>query len=88
MHQKTRKGSKNEDRWLGPYEVIDIRKTSCTLKNKSGKRLKTCVNLNQLKPYLKHVEEVEQIDEVSAAKALILLGKREEENEKVLTLFS
>ncbi len=51
MKQKTRKGSKNEDRWLGPYTIVEILKTSCRLKNVSGKLLKTQININQLKPY-------------------------------------
>ncbi len=51
MKQKTRKGSKNEDHWLGPYTIVDISKTSCRLKNVSGKLLKTQININQLKPY-------------------------------------
>ena len=51
MKQKTRKGSKNEDRWLGPYTIVDLSKTSCHLKNASGKQLKAHININQLKPY-------------------------------------
>ena len=51
MKQKTRKGSKNEDRWLGPYSIVDLSKTSCHLINKSGKKLKGRINLNQLKLY-------------------------------------
>ena len=51
MKQKTRKGSKNEDRWLGPYTIVDISKTSCRLKNTSGKQLKPHININQLKLY-------------------------------------
>lgn len=54
MKQKTRKGSKDEDRWLGPFEVVQISKTTCVLKNKEGKQLKTRVNINQLKPYLEN----------------------------------
>ena len=37
MQQKTRKGKKMEDRWLGPYVIVEISKTSCLLKNQSGK---------------------------------------------------
>ena len=51
MKQKTRKGSKNGDRWLGPYTIVDLSKTSCHLKNASGKQLKAHININQLKPY-------------------------------------
>lgn len=51
MKQKTRKGSKSEDRWLGPYIIVGLSKTTCCLKNKSGKMLKNRVNINQLKPY-------------------------------------
>jgi hypothetical protein len=52
MKQKTRKGSKSEDRWLGPYTISELSATSCVLMNVGGKRLKTRINLNQLKPYL------------------------------------
>lgn len=51
MRQKTRKGSKNEDRWLGPYTIVSMSKYSVSLKNKHGTNLKTSVNVNQLKPY-------------------------------------
>ena len=51
MQQKTRKGKKMEDRWLGPYTIVEITKTSCLLKNLSGKVLKQRINLGQLKPY-------------------------------------
>lgn len=50
MKQKTRKGSKNEDKWLGPYTIVDLSKNICHLENKQGKLLKNCINLNQLKP--------------------------------------
>ncbi|SMN01821.1 hypothetical protein SPONN_110 [uncultured Candidatus Thioglobus sp.] len=56
MKQKTRKGSKSEDRWLGPYTIMALSKTSCILVNASGRRLKTRVNLNQLKPYMQNVD--------------------------------
>ena len=52
MKQKTRKGSKHEDRWLGPYTIAELTKTNCVLINKLGKRLKTRININQLKPYI------------------------------------
>ena len=51
MQQKTRKGKKMEDRWLGPYVIVEISNTSCLLKNQSGKILKQRVNLCQLKPF-------------------------------------
>ena len=51
MQQKTRKGKKMEDRWLGPYTIVEITKTSCLLKNSSDKILKQRINLSQLKPY-------------------------------------
>ena len=51
MQQKTRKGKKLEDRWLGPYTIVEVTKTSCLLKNASGKVLKQRINLSQLKPY-------------------------------------
>ena len=31
MLQKTRKGNKTEDRWLGPYVIVELSKTSCLL---------------------------------------------------------
>jgi len=52
MQQKTKKGKKMEDRWLGPYIIVEITKTSCLLKNKSDKILKQRINICQLKPYL------------------------------------
>ena len=39
MKQKTRKGSKHEDRWLGPYTIVELSKTTCRLKNALGKIL-------------------------------------------------
>ena len=52
MKQKTRKGYKNEDRWLGPYVIVTLAKSTCLLKSsKTGKNLKTKVNISQLKPY-------------------------------------
>ncbi len=52
MRQKTRKGSKGEDRWLGPYVIIELSATSCLLKNEHEKVLKTRIGLSQLKPFL------------------------------------
>ena len=51
QRKKTRKGSKNEDRWLGSYTIVDLSRTSCRLKNASGKQLKAHININQCKPY-------------------------------------
>ena len=51
MQQLTKKGKKMEDRWLGPYLIVEISKTSCLLKNRLGKVLKQRVNLCQLKPF-------------------------------------
>ena len=64
MKQKTRKGSKHEDRWLGPYTIVELSTTTCRLANALGKNLKTRINLSQLKPYLgpldnKHVDTTE-----------------------------
>ncbi len=52
MRQKTRKGNKGEDRWLGPYVIVELSNTSCLLKNEHGKVLKTRISLSQLKPFL------------------------------------
>jgi len=52
MQQKTKKGKKMEDRWLGPYVIVEITTTSCLLQNKSGTILKHRINICQLKPYL------------------------------------
>ena len=67
MKQKTRKGSKHEDRWLGPYTIVEISTTTCCLANVLGKNLKTRINHSQLKPYLgpldnKHVDTTESED--------------------------
>ena len=51
MQQLTKKGRKMEDRWLGPYLIVEISKTSCLLKNRLRKVLKQRVNLCQLKPF-------------------------------------
>lgn len=81
MKQKTRKGSKREDRWLGPYEILEMSKTTCVLQNKAGKCLKTRVNTNQLKPYLQatlsfNTKPIEkplcgELQRVSAAESLL-----------------
>ena len=52
MLQKTRKGNKGEDRWLGPYMIVELSTTSAILQNEHGKTLKTRISLNQLKPYI------------------------------------
>lgn len=62
MKQKTRKGSKSEDRRLGPYTIMSLSKTSCILVNVTGKKLKTRVNFNQLKPYLQDADDHHQCE--------------------------
>lgn len=57
MQQKTRKGKKMEDRWLGPYTIVEISTTSCLLKNNMGKVFKQRINLCQLKPFLETLQE-------------------------------
>ena len=64
MKQKTRKGSKHEDQWLGPYTIVELSTTTCRLANALGKNLKTRINLSQMKSYLgpldnKHVDTTE-----------------------------
>ena len=53
MLQKTKKGHKMEDNWLGPYIVCDLNneKGTSRLKDKFGKTLKRQVPLKQLKLY-------------------------------------
>ena len=53
MRRKTRKGSKLEDTWLGPYKIVSISAYgSCKLSSqKTGVKLKAKVNVSQLKPY-------------------------------------
>ena len=58
MQQKTKKGKKMEDRWLGPYFIVELSNTSCLLKNHSVKILKQRINLCQLKPYLSQLQTV------------------------------
>ena len=45
-----------ENRWFGPYVIVEISKTSCLVKNSSGKTLKQRINLCQLKPYRENDE--------------------------------
>lgn len=52
MKQKTRKGSKKDDRWLGPYTIVSLGKTAARLKNRHGSCLKSSVNVGQLRPYI------------------------------------
>ena len=70
MKQKTRKGSKHEDRWLGPYTIVELSKTTCRLKNALGKIINTRINLSQLKPYHspldhKHIESEDGLTDQS-----------------------
>ena len=51
MKKKTKKGHKSEDPWLGPYTIAELSATSCLLVNKHNEKLKTGVNLSQLKLY-------------------------------------
>ena len=48
QRKKTRKGSKNEDRWLGPYTIVDLSRTSCRLKYCIWQAVKSSY---QRKPY-------------------------------------
>ena len=54
MQKRTRKGSKDEDTWIGPYKVRDISKYGfCHLQSvATGKDIKSMVNVQYLKPYL------------------------------------
>ena len=52
MLQKTKKGYKTQDRWLGPYMAVkvDHERSICYLKDlKSGMELKQQITLKQLK---------------------------------------
>ena len=53
MQKRTRKGSKDEDTWIGPYKVRDITKYGfCHLQSvATGKDIKSMVNVEHLKPY-------------------------------------
>ena len=53
MLQKTSKGHKMEDQWMGPYttEEVDLEKGTCKLRAKSGKLLQRKINLKDLKLY-------------------------------------
>ena len=63
MQQKTRKRKKMEDRWLGPYTIVEISKTSCLLKisqKKFSSEESICVSLNHLmKLTLNRVKELQ-----------------------------
>ena len=54
MLQKTKKGHKMEDKWLGPYTIanLDVTKGLCNLKSQKGQILKNKVNIKQLKQYI------------------------------------
>lgn len=88
MRQKTGRGKKNEDRWLGPYKILDVLKTTCLLQNRAGKHLKGRVSINQLKPYLHQSSLVEitagsilksapshEKEDISAAESLVLISQ-------------
>ena len=47
-----------EDRWLGPYVIVELSNTSCLLKNHSGKILKQRINLCQLNHILSQLQTV------------------------------
>ena len=88
MKQKTRKGSKGEDRWLGPYTIVELSATTCILKNALGKKLKTRINLSQLKPYLqasqsdnKHADPTESDNELTSQSEPDEPSDNESENE-------
>ena len=53
MLQKTSKGHKIEDQWIGPYSVkeLDLVKGTCKLRTKDGKLLQRKINLKELKLY-------------------------------------
>ena len=53
MLQKTSKGHKIEDQWIGPYSVkeLDLVKGTCKLRTKDGKLLQRKINLKDLKLY-------------------------------------
>ena len=74
MQQKTRKGKKMEDRWLGPYVNVELSKTSCLFKNQSGKILKQRVNLCQLKPF--NEANIEQGDHHTAEQGEDIADKK------------
>jgi len=88
MKQKTRKGSKGEDRWLGPYTIVELSATTCILKNALGKKLKTRINRSQLKPYLqtsqsdnKHANPTESDSELTCQSEPDKPSDYESENE-------
>lgn len=54
--EKTRKGSKNEILWLGPFIIVELTTTSCLPKKKRGKVLEVRMNLSQLKSYNVHAD--------------------------------
>lgn len=53
MLQKTSKGHKMEDQWIGPYTVegLDLVKRTCQLRAKDGRLLQRKINLKDLKLY-------------------------------------
>ncbi|XP_068678632.1 uncharacterized protein [Montipora foliosa] len=53
MLQKTKKGHKMEDQWIGPYTVeeLDSKKGTCRLRGKNGELLRRKINVKDLKMY-------------------------------------
>ena len=53
MLQKTSKGHKMEDQWIGPYTVegLDVVKGTCQLRAKDGRLIQRKINLKDLKLY-------------------------------------
>ena len=53
MLQKTKKGCKMQDEWIGPYKIVDLNREKgvCRLVNSAGKRLARLVSMKNLKLY-------------------------------------
>ena len=60
-----------EDRWLGPYVIIELSNTSCLLKNHSGKILKQRINLCQLKSYFEPTANSDEEESVVQKMTLV-----------------
>lgn len=54
MIQKTKKGHKFEDQWLGPYRITELNaeKGTCRLSKEAGKNLVKVVSIKHIKRYL------------------------------------
>ena len=59
-----KKGNRCEDRWFGPFTIVELANTSCLLRNKQRKILKMRIKLSQLKPYLQHEHVILQHDRI------------------------